>query len=386
MSPALGALCIVAGGSLVLLVVADAIRFLVVPRGLVIRWTRSFDKLVRRLFRGIAGRMTAYERRDRLLTYEGPFRLIGYLILWVGSAFAGYGLIYWPFVGSLGQGLAAAGSAMFTLGFVAVPGGAPQAIAFLAAATGLILVALQISYLPVIYQAFNRREALVTMLSSRAGQPPWGPEVLARHALIDSLDELPSFFRDWEMWAADVAETHTNYPVLLAFRSPDPMRSWVVALNAMLDAASLYLALAPERAPSQARNFIRMGYSALREVAVVMQIQFDDDPLPDSPVLLTRREFDAALQLLDEARFPRERDPAESWKHFRGWRVNYESLVYEIADRLNAVPAPWSGPRRRIADVYSPQRPRHRHPGDSESHVHDALTDLQPAPPRTPVG
>ena len=49
-----------------------------------------------------------------------------------------------------------AGSAMFTLGFAVPPVPAPAAIVFVAAATGLVIVALQIAYLPTLYAAFNR--------------------------------------------------------------------------------------------------------------------------------------------------------------------------------------------------------------------------------------
>ena len=94
---------------------------------------------------------------------------------------------------------------------------------FLAAGTGLVLVALQIAYLPTIYSAYNRRETLVTLLESRAGAPAWGPELLIRHQLV-GLDRQPrpACSREWERWAADVAESHTSYPSLLYLRSPRP--------------------------------------------------------------------------------------------------------------------------------------------------------------------
>jgi hypothetical protein len=373
MPAAIAGLAIASGVVLNLLVATDVIRTLVVPRGLVARWTQTFDIVLRKSFRGLAGRLSTYERRDRLLSYEGPVRLVAYLLIWIGSAFLGYALIFWPFTGSFPAAMATAGSSMFTLGFVPVSGPVPYVAAFAAAATGLVVVALQIAYLPTIYTAYNRRESLVTMLSSRSGQPPWGPEVLARHALIGSLDDLPLFFREWELWSADVAETHTNYPVLLAFRSPHPLRSWLVALNAVLDAAALYLAVAPSTAPSAARNCLRMGYSALREIASVMQLPYDPDPLPDDPVLLPLSDFAQGVHVLDAAGFPRERTVEDAWVHFRGWRVNYEQLVYALGDRLTAPPGLWSGPRHGLDTVtYAPERPRHRHPSDDESHTHDA--------------
>lgn len=340
-------------------------RTLVVPRGLVPRFSVNPDFVLRRCFRSAARIVPGYENKDALLSYEGPVRLMGLLVSWLATSVVGYAFVFWPFVASFPEALRSAGSAMFTLGFVPVSATAPAVITFVAAATGLVLVALQISYLPTIYAAFNRRETLVTMLSSRTGQPPWGPEVLARHALINNLDDMPQFFREWEQWAADLAETHTNYPVLTAFRAPHPLRHWVVALNAVMDAAALYLALAPHRAPSQANACIRMGYSSLRELAHIFQVEFDPDPLPEDTIQLTYDEFRDAVALLDDAGFPRERTAAEAWPHFHGWRVNYEALVYETADRLVAPPGHWSGPRRGLPGVtFAPQRPEHRQPGE----------------------
>ena len=359
---------ILAGAALLAAIAISVMRTLVVPRGLVPRLNLTVDRLLRQIFRRAAGLAPRYELKDRILSYEGPLRLMARLVTWLLEALVGFALVYWPFAGSFPAALAAAGSAMFTLGFVGVHDPAPYAVAFLAAAVGLTLVALQIAYLPVIYGAFNRRETLVTMLSSRTGQPPWGPEVLARHALINNLDDMPQFFRDWELWAADVAETHTNYPVLVAFRAPHPMRHWIVALNAVLDAAAMYQALAPRHAPSQANAFIRMGYSAMRELAVLFRVSFDPDPLPEDPIDLSFDQFEQAVSLLDDAGFPRERTAVEAWPDFHGWRVNYERLVYILADRLVAPPALWSGPRHGLEGiVYAPQRPRHRQPGGRES-------------------
>ena len=69
---------------------------------------------------------------------------------------------------------------MFTLGYSAPRGVRMTVLDYFAAFTGLIVVGLQIGYLPTLYAAFNRRETEVTLLVSRAGLPAWGPELLAR--------------------------------------------------------------------------------------------------------------------------------------------------------------------------------------------------------------
>jgi hypothetical protein len=235
---------------------------------------------------------------------------------------------------------------------------------------GLVVVALQIAYLPTLYSAFNRRETLVTLLESRSGVPAWGPEILARHELIDNVASLGSLYARWEEWAADLAESHTTYQVLILFRSPHPLRSWITALLSVLDAAALHLSLNPLTAPAEARPLMRMGYMALREVATVMGISYAADPHPDDPVSLTREEFDAAVEHLRSTGWRPERDADEAWIHFRGWRVTYEKIAWAIADRLDAPPSLWSGPRHTFGQsTMAPARPPHRQPSRERREV-----------------
>jgi len=207
-----------------------------------------------------------------------------------------------------------------------------------------VIVALQIAYLPALYGSFNRREGLVSLLESRAGLPAWGPELLARHQLVGITDALPSLYTSWEEWSADVAESHTTYPVLLLFRSPEPWFSWLLGLLAVLDSAAMHLALSPSTASSQARLCLRMGFTLLNRIATTLGWVVDPDPNPEGPIELTFSEFERAVAMLESVGFPMERTAEEAWPDFRGWRVNYEYVAYRLADRITAPPAPWSGP------------------------------------------
>ena len=254
---------------------------------------------------------------------------------------------------------------MLTLGFASTRDGGATAVDFLAAVSGFGLITLFIAYLPSLYSAFTRREALVTLLDSRGGSPPWGPEILARHQLVAIVDDLEQLYAAWEAWAAEVAESHATYPILVQFRSPQPERSWLIGLLSVMDAAALHLSLNPASAPSSARLCVRMGFVCLRTISDVVGIAYDPDPDPDDPIELTRSEFDDAVRHLAEAGFPMESDPDEAWPHFRGWRVNYEGPAYALADLISAPPAPWSGPRTlvRAAPAF-PSRPVHRQPSE----------------------
>jgi hypothetical protein len=201
------------------------------------------------------------------------------------------------------------------------------------------------------------------MLQSRAGSPAWGPELLARHQLVGINDALPQLYADWEQWAAEVTESHTTYPVLLLFRSPEPWLNWIIGLLAVLDAGAMQLALSPSTAPSQTRLCIRMGFTLFNRLAGSLGYPVDDDPDPDSPIQLTYEEFASAVEKLALVGFPMERSAEEAWPQFRGWRINYEASAYRLADAFTAPLAPWSGTRRNLrAGVVEPRRPPHRAP------------------------
>ncbi|MEY2523648.1 MAG: hypothetical protein QOJ66_2213 [Ilumatobacteraceae bacterium] len=316
----------------------------------------------------IASRSSRYEKVDGILAPVGPVALLLQLGLWLTCFLFGFALMQWPYAESFARAARLAGSGLLTVG-LATPdvGGASSVVTLISAATGAIVIALQIAYLPAIYAAYNRREALVTMLESRAGVPAWGPELLVRHRLVAITDTLPELYDEWEQWSAEVSESHTTYPVLMHFRSPEAWYSWVLALLAVLDAAAMHLSLNPSTAPSEARLCLRMGFTAFRRMATSLGWDYDPDPLPDGGISLTFAEFDHAVGLLQEAGFEMERTAEEAWPHFSGWRVNYEALAYRLADATVAPPAPWSGPRTHLRlAVTNPSRPPHRAPGGIE--------------------
>jgi hypothetical protein len=354
-----------AAGTVIVVVTLDSVfRTLVVPRGLTSRLTFALARLVSRPFGWLSGRYRDdYPRRDRLLALQAPTAILVQLLGWMLLLLFGFGLMQWPLgAPTAGAAMRLSGSSLLTLGFASTQTVPETVVSFLEAASGLIVVALQIGYLPTLYSAFNRRETLVTRLQSRAGEPAWGPEILARHRLVATLDNLPLLYDDWETWAADVAESHSNYRTLIWFRSPHPLRSWVVGLLAVLDSAALYLATCPSTAPSEARLVLRMGFTALRDIGGSLGMTYDPDPRPDAPISLTYEDFLDGIERLERADFEMERSPEEAWPHFRGWRVNYEDLAYRLADSVDAVPAPWSGPRRGVLAPMGIRRPVNRVP------------------------
>ncbi len=105
-------------------------------------------------------------------------------------------------------------------------------------------------------------------------------------------------YADWEQWAAEVTESHTTYPVLLLFRSPEPWLNWIVGLLAVLDAGAMQLALCPSTAPSQTRLCLRMGFTLFNRLAKSLGYPVDDDPDPDGDIILSFEEFSSAVDKL----------------------------------------------------------------------------------------
>lgn len=342
----------------------SVIKTFLIPRKTYSRFTALVSNAVYGFFRLITARMEDLATREQVLAAGAPAFLLSLLASWVACLFVGYALVLWPlttrgFAGALRE----SGSSLFTLGFAPPSGAAPAAVVFVAAASGLAVMAMLIAYLPVLYAAFNRRETLVNMFEALAGAPPWGPELLARQALIDNASYLPRLYERWTEWAADISESHINYRSLIYFRSPDPAASWLLSLLAVLDGAALHLALNPGSAPSEARPLMRVGYLAMRRLASSLNLPVAADPTPDDPLALTREEFDQAVHWLRDSGWTLERSADDAWAHFRGWRVNYEAAARQIAYRLDLPPALWSGPRRPGRPAAQPPwRPSDRRP------------------------
>ena len=339
---------------------------LVVPRVTSSRAMRGVARLLGGSVRRLSPHLRDYETRDRVMAVVGPAAMVILFIVWLGLLVVGFGLIIWWASGRpFGSALAISGSSVFTLGIATANAGGTKALEIIAAGTGLLVVALEIAYLPALYNAFSTRETEVTLLATRSGTPAWGPEILARHYILQSIDELPPLYAEWERWAAAVSESHTNYPALIWFRSPVSSRSWLLSLVAVMDSAALFHSVSPSQTPRQARLCLSMGTNCLRSMAGALKIPYNTDPIPTAGTRLTREEFTDGFARLQEVNFPLERDLEDSWRHFQGWRVNYESIVDVLTKLVMPPPAPWFLARPGLGHAEWPGV-RNRTPDDPE--------------------
>jgi hypothetical protein len=377
----------------------SVMRTVVIPRTLRSLISDTVQRAVVGAFIMVSKVRRTYRARDGVMAWAGPSTILLQLITWLVLYVISFGFIIYGFSGQgLGESLRQSGSSLFTLGFATIDKSNQTIIDFAAAATGPIIVALMIGFLPSIYSAYLDREVTLTMLTALGGEPAWGPEVLARAQLSGRIDELPDMYREWTLWSAHTHTTHITYQILVWVRSARLTRHYLVAILAVLDAAALQAALCSKvnrreiydlllqgsqlmtvlfAYQRQGRNFsVTLPHSAARrnrvkpadlanapgwsqgaaatEIAAYHDVAAALPPAAlavlkagfEQPLQLTRADFDHAVAMLKRANFPIDKDLDVAWLEFQQTRRRYEFPALELTYLVDATPAPWSGPRR----------------------------------------
>jgi len=333
---------------LVVWTLLDVFRTLVMPRAARgrVRLSRILFRPIWRPWRWIGLRAKTVQARERILATAAPSFFFVLLVGWVSLALLGNALILWSpaFVDGIGPGgesfgnaLYVSGTSLFTLGSVSGVTGWTRAIVVAEAATGLGLFAVVIAYLPVLYQAFNRREVGVLLLDARAGSPPSGPELLHRMGSAGVASSLHELLADWERWVADVLESHMSYPLLTLFRSPHDNTSWVTSLGSVLDAATLLLTAVEDEPDERAILLYGTGVHAVEDLFYYFR-------LTERETVIQRDEFEDVLgDMKDDGFSVRPLDDA--FARFTEKRAKYAPRLDALAVLLASTPTLWIGDR-----------------------------------------
>ena len=331
-------LALTIGLSLVIGTFLSAVRTFVLPRSAASWLTAVVFRSTRKLFDLAAKRLQTYELRDSLMAMYAPLALLLLVPSWLFLTTVGYTFIFWGMgITPLTDAFVFSGSSILTLGFATADTLPQTLVAFTEATVGLILVAMLISYLPTMYAAFSQREAAVSLLQVRAGEPPTAPELIWRlHAMREVVDT-NAFWASWEAWFTNIDETHTSLAALVFFRSPQPNQSWVQAAGTVLDAAALHISAVADSPPYPAL-VLRAGNLALRHIADFFGVAYNPDPhFPQDGIAVARADFDAAWERLGAQGVGLKADREMAWRNFAGWRVNYDSVLLALA-RLTMAP------------------------------------------------
>jgi len=333
------------GAVLLVATLGSAVRTVILPRGIQAKLATAVFLATRVIFRIRVGRTPSYERRDRVMAGYGPVSLLTLALVWQLATGTAYTAMFWAEgTRPLRAALTMSGSSLYTLGFQHPDSLFGTLLSFSEAALGLGLLALLISYLPTLYNAFSRREVFVAQLEVRAGSPPFGPTMIERYANIGWLGGMTALWERWEGWFVELEETHTSFPALVFFRSPQPEHSWITAAGAMLDGAALVSSTLAEHDPD-AEIMLRAGYLSLRRIADYFAIPYNASPSPTDPISVARDEYDEVYDRLERAGIDLKADRDQAWRDFVGWRVNYDTVLITLASLVVAPAAPWSSDR-----------------------------------------
>jgi hypothetical protein len=325
---------------LIVWVLADGFEAMVLPRRVTrtFRPARMFLRWSWAVWRRTACLFPARRRRQTFLSVFGPLALLGLFGLWVSLLITGFALLQMalgtPLQGAAGPGslidyFYLSGVTFVTLGYgdVTPTSSVGQALAILEAGVGLAFLAIVISYLPVLYQAFSRREVTISLLDARAGSPPSAADFLVRLGPSPDGAALDPFLAEWERWAAELLESTLSYPVLGYYRSQHDNQSWVAALAMVLDVCALVLA--GVKAPG--RHQARLTFAMCRHAAVDIALVFHTPPLPPQPERMSPERLAKLCAVLRQAGFEPHEDAAAGAR-LSELRLMYEPFVNALAN------------------------------------------------------
>ena len=343
MTETLRTLATVGGIVLIVAMLSDAFATLIVTQGTSGVWrpTRLFYATTWRGTRAVAAR-TGDRMGEYVLNVYPALSLLGLLVLWLAGLMIGWSLVYWGLDQRIGGTtewgtlVYYAGTSLVTPVFGSAHGQVVRFLTLLETLTGVVTIALMISYLPALYGAYSRREARLLTLDDPLGGRITPVRVVALAAPGGDLEMLFRTLGEWQMWVADILESHVSYPMLALFRSQHRGQSWVTALGVVTDAATLTTACI-EGADGREPYFLyRRGRRAVIEISNRLHVPQDTQ----HATWLVEANFDLAWQQLEASGLPL-RNKAVAWADLQSLRASYGDQLERLIDFLVAPRGFW---------------------------------------------
>jgi ion channel len=331
----------------------DAFEAVVLPRRVTrkLRLSRIFYIFAWGIWSAIGRAMRPGKFREVYLSVFGPMSILVLLMTWALGLIFGFALIHAAVGGSVmasGEPMSflldlyLSGTTFFTLGLgdVLPRTTLDRVVAVIESGMGFGFLALIIGYLPILYQAFSRRELTISLLDARAGSPPTAAELFKRYGREENRPAVGEVLKEWERWSADVLESHLSYPLLVYYRSQHDNQSWLGAMTVILDSCALSIVAFEKQKTLQARLTFAMARHAVTDIAQAINAA----PRPIQPDRLPTEEFKrltAALAPTGIAFCCGEAGAREAEKRLIEFRDMYEPYLNGLALRLLLPLPPW---------------------------------------------
>jgi len=332
----------------------EAFETVILPRRIQrkLRFTRYFYLSTWKPWRSLAFCVQNPKQQETMLSFFGPLSLVILFAAWAALLLFAFGILQWGLGSQLkassgapitiGTDLYMSGTTLFTLGLGDITPQSPAArfAAVVESAIGLGLVAMVISYLPTLYQAFARREVNISLLDARAGSPPTASEFLKRYASHNDPKSAVTYLAECERWASELLESHMSYPALCYFRSQHANQSWLSGLTMVLDVCVLIELTGRSKQCWQAELTFAMARHAVVDLSQVFHLK----PQKDAPDRMRARDLDV-LNLSEEA-----------IARMRELRELYEPYANVLAQFLLVDLPPWTPPAYAHDNWSTPNR------------------------------
>src|SRR5216683_5793156 len=282
----------------------EAFETIILPRRVTrpIRLVRMFYRVTWKFWATVNGLIRSKKVREAHLSYYGPLSLLGLFATWAVLLVVAFAMLHWASGSAINApgetptfrtDFYLSGTTFFTLGLgdVTPRTTLAKAITVTEGGTGFGFLGLMIAYLPTLYGAFSQRELNISLLDARAGSPPTAAELLRRHGHPSGSEMLTRYLRDWEIWSAQLMESHLSYPVLCYFRSQHDNQSWLAAFTAVLDVSALLIAYGEGTAKWQSQLTFAIARHAVLDLAEVLRVKPlrpPQDRLPPGDVMQIR--------------------------------------------------------------------------------------------------
>lgn len=346
-----------AGLALCVLIIVDAFEAIILPRRVTrkIRVTRLFYRTTWSLWKSIAGSVSTRKAREALLGGYGPCSLLLLIAIWAFGLVSAFALMQFGAGSAINVHDASVGFPMdfylsattfFTLGLGDVLPRTPfsRVLLIIEAGFGYGFLAVIVGYLPFIYGSFSRREVNISLLDARAGTPPTAGELLRRYSYPQGDEALRALLQEWELWCAELMESHLSYPVLAYFRSQHDNQSWIAALTAILDTCTLVKTGVEGASERQAD----LTFAIARHAVVDLSQVFGTTPHGLVEDRLTPADLRQIRDTL-AAHGTKLRDTEEADRQLFALRKLYEPFIHALAVHLSLTLPPWV-PKKKNKD------------------------------------
>ncbi len=342
------------GVAILIIVVWDAFEVIILPRRVTRRFrlSRLFYKNLWSVWKFTVGLSRVKKVRESAFGIFGPISLLILVAVWAVGLVLSFALMQY------GSGSAVnvtgtnrgfwtdaylSGTTFFTLGLgdVVPRSGMARALVVTEAGLGFGFLAGVIGYLPFIYGSFSKREVNISLLDSRAGTPPTAGELLRRHSYPQGQNALRELLKEWELWCAELMESHLSYPVLAFFRSQHDNQSWIASLTAILDACALIMVGIEGACERQAE----LTFAIARHAVVDLSQVFNTSPKELSADRLPHAELQHIRDVLAQHGL-KLHDDAAADQRLADLRRMYEPYIYALANYLSQSLPPWIPPKK----------------------------------------